>query len=167
MGRWRDLEFNMDELKSQTKGIRRFPALRVLLENRRKMATELPQGYKSLRCANSICALGEVESVLGPSHHAVALTAIGITMATEFLPESEAVEKRQEEEGRTINVAFRTSVPAPRLWTLLPCGGGTHLDRDIFSPETYGGSELWSGPSHVKENTTAPSPPARAHPPLN
>lgn len=35
----------------------------------------------------------------GPPRHAVAITAIEITMATEFLPESEAVEKLEEEEG--------------------------------------------------------------------
>lgn len=54
--------------QSQTKGIQRFPVLCVLLEDRRKMATGLPQGYKSLRCAHSICALGKVESVFGVQH---------------------------------------------------------------------------------------------------
>lgn len=32
-----------------------------------------------------------------PPHHAVAITAIEITMATEFLPESKAEEKLEEE----------------------------------------------------------------------
>lgn len=36
----------------------------------------------------------------GPPHHAVAITAIEITMATEFLPESKAVEKLEEEGWR-------------------------------------------------------------------
>lgn len=36
----------------------------------------------------------------GPPHHAVAITAIEITMATEFLPESKAEEKLEEEGWR-------------------------------------------------------------------
>lgn len=36
----------------------------------------------------------------GPPHHAGAITAIEITMATEFLPESKAVEKLEEEGWR-------------------------------------------------------------------
>lgn len=36
----------------------------------------------------------------GPPHHAVAMTAIEITMATERLPESKAVEKLEEEGWR-------------------------------------------------------------------
>lgn len=35
----------------------------------------------------------------GPRHHTVAITAIEITMATEFLPESKAVEELEELEG--------------------------------------------------------------------
>lgn len=36
----------------------------------------------------------------GPPHHDVAITAIEITMATEFLPECKAAEKLEEEGWR-------------------------------------------------------------------
>lgn len=47
---------------------------------------------------NIICLPSSL--LAGPPHHAVEITAIDITMATEFLPEIKAVDKLEEEGWR-------------------------------------------------------------------